>query len=105
MTQQHLSNQANKIGVCFVLDDYSDDPVTSAFMVGHNVPLPVKPAKQTPLTPTASAAVDMKKGGIFDVYALDDNDEPWLSEADHRTDWNNEFKSGTHREMLYGIVL
>ena len=36
---------------------------------------------------------------------MDDNDEPWLSETDHRTDWNNEFKSGTRREMLYGIVL
>ena len=36
---------------------------------------------------------------------MDDNDEPWLSEADHRTGWNKEFRSGTHRGILYGIVL
>ena len=36
---------------------------------------------------------------------MDDNDEPWLSEADHRTGWNKEFKSGTYRRILYEIVL
>ena len=35
---------------------------------------------------------------------MDDNDEPWLSETDHRTGWNKEFKSGTYIGMLYGIV-
>ena len=39
-TQQHLSDQAKKVGMCFVLNDYSDDPATSAYMVGQNVPLP-----------------------------------------------------------------
>ena len=57
------------------------------------------------MTLTASAAVDTKKGGIFDDHAMDDNDEPWLSETDHRTGWNKDFKSGTYRGMLYGIVL
>ena len=52
-----------------------------------------------------AAAVDTKKGGIFDDHAMDDNDEPWLSETDHRTGWNKDFKSGTYRGMLYGIVL
>ena len=36
---------------------------------------------------------------------MDDNDEPWMTEADHRTGWNKPFKSGTYRGMLYGIVL
>ena len=36
---------------------------------------------------------------------MDDNDEPRLSETDHRTGWNKEFRSGTHRGMLYGIAL
>ena len=70
-----------------------------------NVPLPTEPAKQTPLTLTASAAVDIKKGCIFDDHAMDDNDEPWLSETDHRTGRNKDFKSGTYRGMLYGFVL
>ena len=39
-TQQHLSNKTKKIGMCFVLSDYSDEPDTSAYMVGQNVPLP-----------------------------------------------------------------
>ena len=50
-----------------------------------------EPATQTPLTPTASATVDTKKGDIFDVHAMDDKNEPWLSETDHRTGWNKEF--------------
>ena len=37
-------------------------------------------------------------------HPLKKNDEPWLSEADHRTGWNKEFKNGTHRGLLYGIV-
>ena len=77
-------------------------------MVGQNVPLPTESARQTLLTPIASAApaaVDTTKGGIFDVHAMDDNDEPWLSETDHRTGWNKKFKSGTYRGILYGIVL
>ena len=104
-TRQHLSSQPKQVGMCFVLNDYSDDPDTSAYMVGQNVLLPSESVKQTPLTPTASAAVDVKKGGTFEDHAMDDNDEPWLSETDQRTGWNKEFKSGTYRGMLYGIVL
>ena len=37
-TRQHLSNQANQVGVCFVLNEYSDHPDTSAYMYGQNVP-------------------------------------------------------------------
>ena len=48
-------------------------------MVGQIVPLPTESAKQTAMTPTASAAVDTKKEGIFDGDAMDDNDEPLLS--------------------------
>ena len=64
-TRQHLSNRANQDGVCFVLNDNSDQPDTSAYV----------------------------------------NHEPWLSETDHRTGWNNTFKSGAYRGMLYGIVI
>ena len=62
--------------MCFVVNDYSDDPDTSAFMVGQNVPLPKESARQTPLTSDASTAVDTEKCRIFDVHAMDDNDEP-----------------------------
>ena len=91
--------------MCFVLNEYSDDPDTSAYMVGQNVLLPTEPTEQTPLTPTASAAVDIKNTATFDVRAMDDNDEPWATEADHRTGWNKTFKSGTYGGMLYGMVL
>ena len=94
--------------MCFVLNDYSDDPDSSAFMVGQNVPLPTELARQTPLTPigsSASAVVDTQQGGIFDAHAMDDTDEPWLSVTEHQTGWNKDFKSGTYRGMLYGIVL
>ena len=102
---QHLSNQANQAGVCFILNDHSDDPDTSAFLVGQDVLLPTEPTEQTPLTPTASAAFDIKKTGTFDVHAMDGNDEPLASKTEHRTGWNKEFKSGTYRGMLHGIVL
>ena len=36
---------------------------------------------------------------------MDDNDEAWLSETDHKSGRDKEFKSGTHSGMLYGIVL
>ena len=72
-TRQHLSNQANQAGACFLLNEHSDDPDTSAYLVGQNVPLPTKPTALTPLTPTASAAVDIKKTATFDVRAMDDN--------------------------------
>ena len=83
-TRQHLSNQANQVGACCVLNECSDDPDPSASMVGKNVPLS-KLTDQTPLTPTASAAVDIKKTGTFDVLAMGGNGEPWASETDHRT--------------------
>ena len=93
--------------MCFVLNDYSDDPDTST-NIGQNVPLPTESAGQallTPITPAVSTAVDTRTGGIFDVHAMDDNDEPWLSETDHKSDWNTQFESGTYRGMLYGVVL
>ena len=33
-------------------------------------------------------------------HVMDDNDEPWATEVDHRTGWNKTFKSGTYRGML-----
>ena len=104
-TRQQFSNQANQAGVCFVLNEYSDDPDTSAYMVSQNVPLPTEATEQIPLTPTASAAVDIRNTAAVNDRAKDDNDEIWATEADHRTGWNKAFKSGTYRGMLYGIVL
>ena len=87
-TQQHLSSQAQKVAMCFILNVY---------MASQNVPLPTEPAGQTPLTPeasTASTAVDTGTEGIFDVHAMSDNDVPCLSETDDRSGWNTKFKSG-----------
>ena len=84
-TRQHLTSHANQVGVYFVLNEYSDDPDTSALVVGQNVPLPTEATEQIPLTPTASAAVDMKNTASFNVRTMDDNDEPWATEVDHRT--------------------
>ena len=57
------------------------------------------------MTPTASAAVDMKNTASFNVRTMDEKDEIWTIEADHRTGWKNTFKSGTYRGMLYGVIL
>ena len=73
--------------------------------VSQNVLLPTEQAEQIPLTPTASAPFDIKNTATFNHRAMDDNDEPWATEADHRTGWNTTSKSGTYRVMLYGIVL
>ena len=104
-TRQHLANQATQAGVCFVLNEYSDDPDTSAYMVGHNVPLSTEATEHIPLTPTACAAVDIKNAATFNDRVMDDNDEPLATEADDRTGWGETFKSGTYRGMLNGIVL
>ena len=57
-TREQLTDRANRIGACFVLNEYSDDLDTSADMVGQHVLLPTETTEQMPLTPTASAAVD-----------------------------------------------
>ena len=80
---------------------YNDDPYI-AKLVGQNR---TEATEQIPLTPTASAAIDIKNTATFDDRAMDDNDEPWATEADNRTGWNKTFKIGTYRGMLYGIVL
>ena len=91
-TRQHLTSQAIQAGMCFVLNEYSDAPDTSAYMVGQNVPLPTD-------------ATYIKNIATFNVRAMDDNDEPWATDAGHRTGWNKTFKSETYRGILYGIVL
>ena len=83
--------------------EYSDDLDTSSYMVGQQVPLPGA-TEQVPLTPTASATVDTKDTATFDARAMDDNDELWTIQADHRTGWNKTFKSGTYRGILYGAI-
>ena len=104
-TRQHLSNQAKQVGVCFVFNEDSDDPDTSACMVCQNVPPRTEATEQMPLTPTASAAVDIKNTATFHIRSMDDKHEPWATEADHWKGWNKTLKSGTCRGMLYGIVL
>ena len=74
-------------------------------MVGQHVPQPTEATEQAPLTPTAAAAVDIKNTAPFNDRAMDDNDETWATEADHRTGWTKTFKSGTYRGMLHGVVL
>ena len=104
-TRQQLTDRANHIGARFVLNDYSDDPDTSAYIVGQHVPLQTETTEHVPLNPTASAAVDIKNLATFNDRAMDDNDEIWATEADHRTGWNKTFKSGTYRGILCGFVL
>ena len=104
-TRQQHTNQASQAGVCFVLNEYSDDPNTSAYMVGHYVSLPTEATEQIPLTPTASAAFDIKNTATFNDRAMDDNNEKRATEADHRTGWNKTCKSGTYRGLMYRIVL
>ena len=86
--RQQLTDRANQIGACFVLYQYSDDPDTSAYMVGQHVPLPGDATEQVPLTPTASAAVDTKDTATFNARVMDDNEEKWTIEADHMKGWN-----------------
>ena len=74
-------------------------------MVGQHVPLPTETTEQVPLTLTGSAAVDTKDTATFNARVMDDNDEIWAIEAEHRTGWNKTFKSGTFRGMLKGVVL
>ena len=69
------------------------------------VPKPTESTEQVPLTPTPSAAVEIKNTANSNDRAIDDNNEIWATEADHRTGWNKTFKSGTYRGMLHGIVL
>ena len=99
-TRQHVTDRANQAGACFVLIECSDDPDTSAFLVGQHVPLLGEATEQVPLTPTASATVDTKDTATFDACVMDNNDEMWTIEADHRTGWNKTFESGTYRGML-----
>ena len=71
-TQQHLPNQVNQVGVCFVLS------TTTAMIPIHSRLWLTKMydgAKQTPLTPTASAAVDTKK--LFSTFM------PWMTTLNH----------------------
>ena len=72
-TRQHLTNKANQAAVCFVVNEYSDDPDTSAYMVGQNVLLPPEATEHITLTQTASAAVDTKNTATFNDRTMDDN--------------------------------
>ena len=74
-------------------------------MVGHHVPIPGEATEQALLTPTASATVDTKDKATSDARVMDDNDEIWTIEADHRTGWNETFNSGTYRGMLHRVIL
>ena len=47
-TRQQHTNQVNQAKVCFVLNEYSDDPDTSAHMVGQNIPLLTEATEQIP---------------------------------------------------------
>ena len=87
-TRQHLTSQANQAGVCFVLNECSDDPENPQMLVGQNVPLPTEATEQIPLSPTAPPPSTSRKRPLSTIAPWDDNDEPW-TEADRRTGWNN----------------
>ena len=91
---------SESIGACFVPDEYSDDPDTSACMVFQHALLPSETTEQVPLTPTASVVIDTKDTALFNARVMGDNDEIWATEANHRTRWNKTFKS-----RLYGVIL
>ena len=106
-TQPHLSSQT-KVTTCFVLNDCSDESETPADIAGQNVLLPTDSTGQTLLTQiasTASTAADTRTGSFLDVRALDNGDEPWLSETDDKSGWNTRFNGGTYRGMLHAVVL
>ena len=69
--------QANQVGVCFVLNDYSDDPDTSVYTVGQNVLLPTESAKQTPLTPTDFQPLLTSRKVVFLTIM------PWMTTTNH----------------------
>ena len=91
-----------------VLGDCSGDSVILANTAGQNVLVPTESTGQTLLTPiasTASTAVDTRKGSIFEVRAVDNNDELRLIETDFKSGWNTRFKSGMCRGIPFGVVL
>ena len=90
-----LSSQPKKVTTCFVLDDCSGDSETLASEAGQNVPLPTESTNWTDVSDTDS---------IFDVHAVDNDDEPWLTETEYNSGWNTRFKSGMSRGMLCGVV-
>ena len=49
-TPQQLTDQANQIAACVVLNEYNNDPDASAYMDGQNVPVPTEATEQIPLT-------------------------------------------------------
>ena len=55
--RQQLTIRANEAGACFVLNEYSDDPDASAYMVGLKMRVQTETTEQIPLPPTASTAV------------------------------------------------
>ena len=99
-TQLHLSSQPT----CFVLDDCDDDSETFANIFDGKVSFSMEPTTQTSSTPIAFNAVDTGVENILDVHTADD-DGPWSSEDEHKSDWNKIFKNGTYCIMLCGDVL
>ena len=74
-----FTKKESKNGICFVLNEYSDDPDTSAYMVGQNEPLPMERTEQVSLTPTASATTDIQNTATFSGRAVENNDETWAT--------------------------
>ena len=58
-------------------------------MVGQNVLLPTEATQQIPLDSDGFRRHrHSEHTATFNDRAMDDNDEPWATEADHRTGWN-----------------
>ena len=69
----NLPTERIKLERVFVLNEYSDDPDTSACMVGQHVPPPGEATEQVSLTPTASAAINTKDTAAFNARVMADS--------------------------------
>ena len=100
--------KSEKVTACLVLDDCDDNYETLANMVDGEVSLSVEPTKQTSSTPIAFNAVDTREGNILNIHTANDDDGPWSSGNEHKSDRNTGLKNGTfvvcRAETLYEIL-
>ena len=56
-------------------------------------------------TPIACNAADTGEENILDIHTANDDDGPWSSEDDHKSDRNTRFKNGTYCGMMTENIL
>ena len=62
----------------------------------------MEPTKQASSTPIAINPVDTGEEHILDIRTANDDDGPWSSEDEHKSDRNTRFKNITYCGMLSG---